>query len=97
MLHSAAKNDNESCLRQFEHLCRGPSSSSEERLLLDPAGEGEDILNDEWWKKNQQQLTVLTNNAGRRKGAITEIDQVAGVVESSLHENEINNNQQASQ
>jgi hypothetical protein len=44
--------------------------------------------------KNQQQSTVLT---GRRKGAITEIDQVAGVVESSLHENEINNNQQASQ
>ncbi|KAN0071639.1 hypothetical protein V8E54_010235 [Elaphomyces granulatus] len=39
---SAAKNDN-----HFEHLCRGPSSSSEERLLLDPAGEGEDILNDE--------------------------------------------------
>jgi len=39
------------------------------------------------------------NNAGRRKGAITEIDQVAGVVESSPHENEINNNnnQQASQ
>jgi hypothetical protein len=33
----------------------------------------------------------------RRKGAITEIYQVAGVVESSLHENEINNNQQASQ
>jgi hypothetical protein len=31
------------------------------------------------------------NNAGRRKGAITEIDQVAGVVKSSLHENEINN------
>jgi len=39
---SAAKNDNESCLRHFEHLCRG-----EERLLLDPAGEGEDILNGE--------------------------------------------------
>jgi hypothetical protein len=44
--------------------------------------------------KNQQQSTVLTM---MRKGAITEIDQVAGVVESSLHENEINNNQQVSQ
>jgi hypothetical protein len=44
--------------------------------------------------KNQQQSTVLTIMR-TRKGAITEIDQVAGVVESSLHENEINNNQQA--
>jgi hypothetical protein len=33
----------------------------------------------------------------KRKGAITEINQVAGVVKSSLHEYEINNNQQASQ
>jgi len=42
------------------------------------------------------ELTGLTthNNAGRRKGAITEINQV---VESSLHGNEINSNQQASQ
>jgi hypothetical protein len=44
---SAAKNDHESCLRQFEHLCRVLSSSSEERLFLDPAGEGEDILNED--------------------------------------------------
>jgi len=58
---SAAKNDNESCPRQFEHLCRGPSLSSEERLL-DPAGEGEDIL------KNQQQSTVLTIMQGEGKG-----------------------------
>jgi len=36
------------------------------------------------------------NKAGRRKGVVTEIDQVAGVVESSLHENEINSNQQVS-
>jgi hypothetical protein len=46
-----------------------------------------------------EELTAINsphNNAGRSKGAITEIDQVAGV-ESSLHENEINNNQQASQ
>ena len=46
-----------------------------------------------------EELTVINsphNNVGRSKG---EIDQVAGVVESSqsLHENEINNNQQASQ
>ncbi|KAN0074057.1 hypothetical protein V8E54_007994 [Elaphomyces granulatus] len=33
---SAAKNDNESCLRQFEHFRRSPSSS-EEGLLLDPS------------------------------------------------------------
>src|SRR5467141_3969894 len=44
---SAAKNDNESCLRQFEHFCRASSASSGDRLLLDPAGEGEDILNEE--------------------------------------------------
>jgi hypothetical protein len=51
---SAAKNDNESCLRHFEHLCRGLSSSSEERLL----GEGEDILNGEWrsWTVNEESL-----------------------------------------
>jgi len=33
-----------------------------------------------------EELTAINsphNNAGRRKGAITEIDQVAGVVESS--------------
>ena len=46
-----------------------------------------------------EELTAINsphNNAGRSKG---EIDQVAGVVESSqsLHENEINNNQHASQ
>jgi hypothetical protein len=39
--------------------------------------EGEDILNDE------RRINSNHNNAGRRKGEITEIDQVAGVVESS--------------
>jgi len=46
--------------------------------------------------KNQQQSNSPHNKAGRRKGVVTEIDQVAGVVESSLHENEINSNQQVS-
>jgi len=44
---SAAKNDNESRLRQREHFRRSPSSSEEglEEGLLDAAGE--DISNDE--------------------------------------------------
>jgi hypothetical protein len=49
----------ESCLRQFEHFCRAPSASSGDRLLLDPAGEGEDILNEE---------STPPYNVGRRKG-----------------------------
>src|SRR6267378_184907 len=57
---SAAKNDNESCLRQFEHFCRASSASSGDRLLLDPAGEGEDILNEE-------STPPYYYNVGRRK------------------------------
>jgi hypothetical protein len=43
----------------FAGAGRAPSVSSRDRLLLDPAGEGEDILNEE---------STPPYNVGRRKG-----------------------------